>query len=1032
MSHSHVAQLLEKYPALNSTERASLLEFARSAPLNYGAWKHFKRLFKIVEAMALSPGSEVDIQLLGILLARIDAAPIPQSRLRLKLAEGTPQVHDAVTVRSQDAEYSIGGRKNWYYTGFRMSVRPLKPASGGLRGVLEKLKLARAESATTLRVYDFYAHRYIGRSQKVAVKDGVLQIETSNSTPALQLDVRDPEFPFFVGEGPAPATIQYMKRRGRRLLRKVSVDRSNLYLQLLGAFLRELRAASLDPKLNWAAMDALFSSGRRWRQTQSGRGPYRQTAPGFVLKTREEAAPALWDGMPDFTRALFINEHVPIEANLTAFKVLVSNRQPLPDLGDALLIKFLLGGVPVLQRLAARQAANRFTRDKKSVSIAVAGTALVFAGARDRQHLQTALEEALGNAATPTASKDELTAALGRVLQNPIAGRRKNRAVRFLSSHLTRHVGDDLLFGNFQLFLEQSEHPAWILERVAARGARGDLEFLNSIAQLTTGWRQQVLSTFAAAGAKGRPAAKDALPLVTKAGEAQNVAGWEFLVLVGIEPQEARELWKMLARGQHAEATYRAAMCPSALQILRHAALSADDLRPWLRNPFAWFARLATSDFLQVILAPLPNDEQLDVVLRTLSDMPDETSVRVVEGYGEAAQGYAPSASTLRAAMARPTAFQWHLLAQSAVSSSTLRELTPMFFWRELNESAARVFRRAGFESSAVASWLSVNGALRQSFSPEFFLAVMESLEGEDKIRFIFEASEAQWQAVRNSLLGLVERDPAALTTFWDGILSGLAQDASLAARITGDQEMAATFLKIPPDSFLPLLQKHGAAHESLILGWLNANQDRLSQGHEILYTAAAHAGEPIRLWGLRAIRSLGIDLPVALRLMEIGLPQPFALGREHIESVARGSQQEQDYGLALCDSPNREVQEYGLAFLARRADTLLTAETIQKLAEHSDSGMQAWVAAQLETGAFSVDTAQFDTAVLRTRGKGRRAKESVKHRLDRESIDPSIEPAVLVEMARGSLARDREWALQQLAKRALNGEKLDGVTLGQ
>jgi hypothetical protein len=203
-----------------------------------------------------------------------------------------------------------------------------------------------------------------------------------------------------------------------------------------------------------------------------------------------------------------------------------------------------------------------------------------------------------------------------------------------------------------------------------------------------------------------------------------------------------------------------------------------------------------------------------------------------------------------------------------------------------------------------------------------------------------------------------------------------------------------------------------------------------LPQGDEVLIAAATHASEPIRLWGLRRVRLLGINVAVALRLMESGLPQPFALGREYFESASRGSNDEQDYALALCDSPHRHVQEYGREFLARRASTLLTGDTLQKLAEHFEPNMQAWVASQLEGSTHEVDTHDFDTSILKTKGGSRRAKESVKKRLDHDTSTQKTDAKALIEMARGSLVRDREWALQQLAQRILAGEEISGIAV--
>ena len=77
---------------------------------------------------------------------------------------------------------------------------------------------------------------------------------------------------------------------------------------------------------------------------------------------------------------------------------------------------------------------------------------------------------------------------------------------------------------------------------------------------------------------------------------------------------------------------------------------------------------------------------------------------------------------------------------------------------------------------------------------------------------------------------------------------------------------------------------------------------------------------------------------------------------------------------------------------------------------------------------ARPVETAQFDRDVLRGRNRARRAKEAVKAR---QTFDPTIDVETLLSLARGAgTPRDAEWALGQLARRALAGETIEGFAL--
>ena len=95
------------------------------------------------------------------------------------------------------------------------------------------------------------------------------------------------------------------------------------------------------------------------------------------------------------------------------------------------------------------------------------------------------------------------------------------------------------------------------------------------------------------------------------------------------------------------------------------------------------------------------------------------------------------------------------------------------------------------------------------------------------------------------------------------------------------------------------------------------------------------------------------------------------------------------------------------------------------------------WVASGL---AVKRETLQhFDNRVLRTRRVGRKAKELVKSRLSTKAPDGTVSietdlqidgrrVEALLGLGRGASLRDREWALQQLARLALDGHLVPQV----
>jgi hypothetical protein len=100
----------------------------------------------------------------------------------------------------------------------------------------------------------------------------------------------------------------------------------------------------------------------------------------------------------------------------------------------------------------------------------------------------------------------------------------------------------------------------------------------------------------------------------------------------------------------------------------------------------------------------------------------------------------------------------------------------------------------------------------------------------------------------------------------------------------------------------------------------------------------------------------------------------------------------------------------------------------IRDLFEGSTPDMQAFTAALVETEAEKpAEAARFDREVLRIRSRARRAKEIVKKR---QSVEHSVDITTLKALARGTVKRDAEWALAELARRAVLGEEIDGVRL--
>ncbi len=1065
MSNPDISSLLGNYPPQTTTDRTALLDFARTTPLTYGAWKHFKKLYKLAEAPALA-GGKPDVELLGILLGRIDATPIPSvGQILLKLQNETPKSFKPQTVQKGDVSYSVGGRvgygsgrQEYDYdsAGWRLEVNngSASPPAGGLKGLLASVKSALAPQATpSKRVYDFYAREFIGSERKLTLDDQFLTIAVSQYRQKnnYRLNISDPSFIYLENSGPQAATWQYMKRRARRLLRKLSATQPALYRELLHAALRQSHAAanqqSLNPATQWLSMDALYGRSKNWKQVPASRGPYIRQQKTLEWRTRQENAPDAWNGDLHWIGQILTDTALNPAANATAFRVLQATGQPVPALNENQLQHFIGSNEPVLQAHATRVVAA--ADDLNRWSPETLALALLHGGAKTRQKIQQFLETKLGDIALAPSWKEAFAARLAQVLETGKANRRTRTAANLLGTLFATLIPEKTVLTGLGLLLEYGgTDTGWIFNWVRQWGQKGDLTFLNKIAELPARWQEPVLAEFMSQAQAVRPTADAALALVTTDDETRNRIGWRYLSRTQIDVTANRKIWEDLIRRGPDEVVHRPALSENAaVELWKRVGWKPEEVEQRLGNSYVWLLVLPFCgfEFFEAFLSVLPPEKVSGQLFRALAKLPREAASQAWERYRETVREYSPTAPEINLAFNSYQSFGlsqrhgeedyilWEFLAASAVQPETLRSAWQML-WRvdapetAYSQRAAEVFRRAEIPAADLENWLPT--APLEKFSPSFLLLLLEVASPTQKAALLQRPTEQQWQAIRSNLLALFRSDASQCTDFWNGIWQSLENQPELIAHL--GNELRDTFKTLSPDVFAVLLPSATPAHERLALAWLEAHEQELLRDDQLetLILVASNPVAAIRLWGLRRVRERGLNVAIALRLMESGLPQPFALGREYFESAPRESQNEREYALALCDSPNTQVQQYGREFVQRRASTLLDDALLQNLLEHSDAQMQHWAAEQVAQNT-NVQTREFDAAVLRGRGRARKAKESVKRRLDQTTVESStLETGALLELARGNTVRDREWALQQLAKRALSGQEIEGIAL--
>ena len=254
----------------------------------------------------------------------------------------------------------------------------------------------------------------------------------------------------------------------------------------------------------------------------------------------------------------------------------------------------------------------------------------------------------------------------------------------------------------------------------------------------------------------------------------------------------------------------------------------------------------------------------------------------------------------------------------------------------------------------------------------------------------------------------------------------------------------AATFVEITSDDLVNVLSSHAWSEgspllEAIVSSWFDTNLQNLNRDDEALLLAATSEHDELRRRGLARLKTLGLNVPSALRLLEAGLPETQAAARAYFE---RDGEDLPERVTALCDSPSSDARAFGLELLGSYAH-YRSDEVLRRLSHSGDSRIQAFVAAQLEEGNISDEAGlrNFEVAVLQGRGRSRQAKEHVKKHVKRQNEPGAHLPGehkeavgplrnAVREAARTGAPRDREWALSQLVRAALNGQEVEGLQL--
>lgn len=758
------------------------------------------------------------------------------------------------------------------------------------------------------------------------VVDGQTLYAASQYNGLAVFDLTNPARPVRIGTPPTPATLAYMKRRARRLLRTLAAAPDPDRYAAVAAHTLEHAGKgkeALDFGAEWVAVDVLFGGSGRFMQVRHGRGRYVETGGGPLppshlrLRTREERAPAVWNRRPDLLAGLLLApDPLPWQTHEFALRVLRANKAPVPGaVPEATLERWIASPSPLLVSAGVRIVAERAAQNGPKLDAKLAAGAWFWAGAGARRHLS----HPLVRLAADNKWAESFAGRLADLVQRSFAGSDKPLTRRAVGA------------------------AALLAEHFAGRIPGGQLRPL--LAPLLATGRADLLALIVAG-------ARQAAPVV------------------------------------------------------------ADE---WLRA-----------------LEPVPAGTGRETVLRAIEEAVRDAAFNLAQA--RAVVQYAPSGWVRENG--------WRLLAASATPGDVLRALWDELFLSEAvtpalesamaSPHALGLLTRAGIGPDELAARLAERPFLVGLLTPQAFARVAATAPGSAVLALVAAAPDELWERLRPAWLRSL-REGVGLDAAWFAADAAIASDASgrLAARLVDDPELAETFLSVDDTAVLAF---RDPSLDTLLGQWARVHETLFAPRSALLLDGATHPLPAVRAWALGRVRETGMDLPFALRLVESGVPPSVAVGKTFFDAPRPGDADERTFALALCDSPQAGVRDYGCTYVRARWSTLPQAAVLRALFEHDEPAMQAFVAELVgqDTPASSRpdenEIAGFDRDVLRAPGRARRAKEQIK---TRQSVRPTLDTATLLVLARSPNApRDADWALAELAKRALAGEVIPGVSV--
>ena len=298
-------------------------------------------------------------------------------------------------------------------------------------------------------------------------------------------------------------------------------------------------------------------------------------------------------------------------------------------------------------------------------------------------------------------------------------------------------------------------------------------------------------------------------------------------------------------------------------------------------------------------------------------------------------------------------------------------------------------------------------------------------------------AGAGSWSdAMRTRLVRkILSGHAAAWRLIWDQLAT--ASVGNVVQIVGANRSLVTTLIdEIDPADLIKIDNAQGA----FLAAALRKSPSRLVASLDFALAAATCPQPEVHQTALAIIEARHLVPQLLIPLLESGLPAAMAAGERHVLRL-RDRQALTSAIVAIADSGVAGTRAVALKVMSERSADFDTNAVFSALAEHRAPEVAAAVADYAaKSGQMRRESLRdFDNRILRSRRVGRKAKDLVKARVAHEPaaasipIESKLPPderrvETLIAMARGTFHRDREWALQQLTRLALDGHPIPGV----